>query len=103
MNDRLKLFLWFQLLPFTLLLAISVGVVISVTFSYQAYGDPTAPFMTDWERNPDIVTGQIWQGVEFVLFFFLAGLPFEAWLLHLDKVDRRAAATAAAQKRHTHK
>jgi hypothetical protein len=69
-KDKLKLAAIFQILPVTLLIVI-VGIAIVQ------------------KANPDVIMTQFWQGMEFVLFFFVAGIPFEIMLLSHYEQDLR--------------
>lgn len=72
MNEQAKLLLLFQLVP-----AILLGMTL--------WG---AWVVDDAMRQATLI-----HGLEWVAFFFVAGIPFELWLLSIDADEQRAAKT----------
>ena len=91
MNERTKLVLIFQIPWLVLLIAALVGFVLNYTYSYYPYGVVAMGQMTNWERDPGGVITELSVGLSWVVFFAMAGIPFELWLLYNDQVDEMNA------------
>lgn len=95
MNERTKLILLFQL-PWVIFgLNTLFTAVLLVTHKSYIMGDPSTPFLTMWERNPDMVISDLLNSVQWVIFVFLVSIPFELMLLWHHKEDERNARFAA--------
>lgn len=75
-KDLWRLFVILQAVPICLFAAAIFSFLLGVGVPYQAYGDGTALFMTDYQRNPDMVLNNFWDCMGHVVFFFFAGLPW---------------------------
>ena len=80
LTPKLKLLLAFQVIPVAIILFQIGWLIFAVAYPYQFWGDTTSGFLTNWERFGSArVMYEFWIGLEWVVFFFLAGIPFEVY------------------------
>lgn len=82
MKPTTRLFLLFQAIPLALVLFQLGWLAFSLWYPYPFWGDMTSGYLTNWERfGPEMVMQTFWVGIEWAVFFFVVGLPFEMVVL----------------------